>query len=244
MFEAGPFTARFVDRTLINQDVADLRFALDEPDSLGFAGGQFVTLAVGSTPDGRHPIRRSYSIASSAGDTGRAQTLRFLVKIVPGGPASDFFMSTPLGKTVPMTGPHGFFVLRDEHPGDVVFAATGTGIAPVLAMVPELLQRPAGGRLQVYWGCRSEADLFLREEIGSAIAASGGELFTYLSQPGADWTGPRGRITQPVLAALPTLRSPSFYLVGNGAMITELKGLLVGAGVDRKKQIRTESFFD
>jgi hypothetical protein len=51
-------------------------------------------------------------------------------------------------------------------------------------------------------------------------------------------------VTQPVLELLPSLARPTFYLVGNGAMITELKRELQARGVDRKKQIRTEAFFD
>jgi ferredoxin-NADP reductase len=47
-----------------------------------------------------------------------------------------------------------------------------------------------------------------------------------------------------VLDALPSLASPTFYLVGNGAMINELKRELVARGVNRKAQIRTEAFFD
>jgi hypothetical protein len=34
-----------------------------------------------------------------------------------------------------------------------------------------------------------------------------------------------------------------FYLVGNGAMVAELRASLVEQGVDRKLQIRTEAFF-
>ena len=52
------------------------------------------------------------------------------------------------------------------------------------------------------------------------------------------------RITGPVLEALPTLEQPTFYIVGNGAMIQELKSGLVARAVNRKKQIRTEAFFD
>jgi len=37
--------------------------------------------------------------------------------------------SASLGATVEMTGPHGFFQLVEQHAGDVVFAATGTGLA-------------------------------------------------------------------------------------------------------------------
>ena len=68
----------------------------------------------------------------------------------------------------------------------------------------------------------------------------------YLSAPQEEdaWDGARGRITPAILAQLPSLTSPTFYLVGNGAMITELKRELVERGVNRKKQIRTEAFFD
>ena len=50
-------------------------------------------------------------------------------------------MEMPLGTTVNMTGPHGFFVLDAVHAGDVVFAATGTGIAAVMPMLGELGQQ-------------------------------------------------------------------------------------------------------
>jgi hypothetical protein len=47
-----------------------------------------------------------------------------------------------------------------------------------------------------------------------------------------------------VLDHLPGLEAPTFYLVGNGAMITELKRELISRGVNRKTHIRTEAFFD
>ena len=92
----------------------------------------------------------------------------------------------------------------------------------------------------------SESDLFAHEEIARLCERSGTELRIYLSaaQENDGWGGGRGRITPAILAQLPSLTSPTFYLVGNGAMITELKRELVEKGVNRKKQIRTEAFFD
>jgi hypothetical protein len=58
------------------------------------------------------------------------------------------------------------------------------------------------------------------------------------------WAGEGGRITPALVARLPTLAAPTFYLVGNGAMISELKHELTARGVNRKRQIRTEAFFD
>ena len=46
-----------------------------------------------------------------------------------------------------------------------------------------------------------------------------------------------------VVVEVPALDRPVFYLVGNGAMIKELKAELQARGVDRKRQIRNEAFF-
>jgi CDP-4-dehydro-6-deoxyglucose reductase, E3 len=235
-----PLRARLDRRSPIADGVVDLVLTMVSPPSMPFRAGQFVTLKVGNDAAGRD-VRRSYSLASRS-DQGEA--LRFIVRIVAGGPASDFWTGLPLGSELDLTGPHGFFVLDEHHLGDVVFAATGTGLAPVLPMLGELEKRGEPGRRLVFWGVRHQRDLFLQDELAAACAAANATLHLYLSQPDPDWQGGRGRITGAVLEALPELASPTFYVVGNGAMIDELKKGLVARGVDRKRQIRTEAFFD
>jgi len=237
---SGPITTRLRERFPVATDVYDLVFDVLDPPKLDFKAGQFVTLTVGADNTGK-TLRRSYSIASMS---HRGESLRFLIRAISGGMATDYFLHLPLGTDVPMTGPHGFFVLAPEHPGDVVFGATGTGLAPVLPMLGELAARSEAGRRLVYWGLRHQSDLFIAQEVEELCRKSGAILYTYLSRPSEGWTGRQGRITAAVLADLPTLTTPTFYLVGNGAMITELKGGLVSAGIDRRKQIRTEAFFD
>jgi NAD(P)H-flavin reductase len=96
----------------------------------------------------------------------------------------------------------------------------------------------------VFWGFIKYFYFFSRPEIEALAARAGAELNLYLTAPPAGWTGGCGRITAAVLDRLSTLTAPTFYLVGNGAMITELKRELVARGVNRKTQIRTEAFFD
>ena len=237
---SGPITTRLSARAAVAADVYDLYFEVLSPPKLSFKAGQFVTLAVGTDASGQS-LRRSYSIASMS---DRGEVLRFLIRAIPGGLATDLFLRMAIGTELPMTGPHGFFVLTAQHPGDVVFGATGTGVAPVLPMLAELQARGEPGRRLLYWGLRQESDLFIVPEVEALCQATGTRLSIHLSRPSDAWTGLRGRITAPILAELPTLHSPTFYLVGNGHMISELKTSLVGAGIDRKKQIRTEAFFD
>jgi ferredoxin-NADP reductase len=228
-----------VHRTPIAEGVVDYVFDLLEPATLPFRPGQFVTLAVGKDADGRD-LRRSYSLASLPGQSA----IRLLLRLVPGGVGSAFFDALKPGDEVLMTGPHGFFVLDDHHPGDVIIGATGTGIAPILPMMAELARREDGRHREVFWGVRHEADLFIPEEVAAACAAARTRLSLFLSQPHPAWAGGQGRITAAILEALPQLVEPTFYLVGNGAMISELKRELIARGVNRKKQIRTEAFFD
>jgi len=241
---AGPLVAALRSRDLVAPGIADLMFDLREPARLAFRAGQFVSIAV---PDdvgdaGGSLPRRSYSIASQVDDAAR---LRFIIRVVQTGPASRYLMSLPEGAEIHLTGPHGFFVLDAAHAGDVVFGTTGTGMAAVMPMLGELAARGGGpGAVHVYWGVRTEADLFARDEIEALAARVGGRLSIHLTAPGPAWAGGRGRITTAIVDALPTFASPTFYLVGNGAMIADVKRELVARGVNRKAQIRTEAFFD
>jgi ferredoxin-NADP reductase len=233
-------------RALIAPGIAELAFAMRSPDRLVFRAGQFVSLALpapATVEVGSSIPRRSYSIASQS-DAG--DVLRFIIRVIPEGKASDYLMEMPIGTDVSMTGPHGFFVLDPAHAGDVVFAATGTGIAAVMPMLGELARQRAEERRRiiVFWGLRQASDIFARSEIEALAAAANAELAIHLTAAGPDWTGGRGRITPALLDRLPRFAAPTFYLVGNGAMITELKRELISRGVNRKTQIRTEAFFD
>ena len=209
----------------------------DEP--LQFRPGQFVSVRVGVDSDD-NPILRSYSIASPPG----AAEISLILKLIKGGPGSAFFDTLQPGDRVRFTGPMGFFCLDLSHVGDVVFGVTGVGITPVLPMIAELATRPERGRIILYWGNRHAQDLFWLDELEALqekCARLAVEIF--LSGDAPSWRGRRGRITQPLLDQLPTLDKPVFYLVGNGAMIKELKAALQERGVDRKRQIRNEAFF-
>lgn len=218
-----------------------IEWVLRTPEPLRFRPGQFISLRVGED-EGGAAILRSYSIASSPGQA----ELSIILKLVEGGVASAWFRKLAVGDQVRFTGPMGFFVLDFQHPGDVVFGATGVGITPVLPMIDELLARPAeSGRIRLYWGNRSPEDLFWKEELDARVRKHPRlDVRTFITGASPEWDGRRGRITPAVLEDLTELQKPVFYLVGNGAMIRELKGELVARGVDRKRQIRNEAFFD
>src|SRR6185369_13364299 len=109
--KSGPLTATLASRTSLGAGVVDLVFAMREPARLAFLPGQFVSIQIGET--GGVAKKRSYSIASPS-DAG--DRIRFVIRTIPDGAATDFLLTLPVGAEVRMTGPHGFFVLDAEHP--------------------------------------------------------------------------------------------------------------------------------
>jgi ferredoxin-NADP reductase len=233
--------ARVVAITPLAEGVFEWRLRMVDPPALSFRGGQYVSLDSGLDAHGL-PQRRAYSIVSPATEPGG---LTLCAKLLPGGLGSRLLGELEVGDEVDFTGPMGMFVLDLAHPGDVVFAATGTGITPFLPMLHELLARDERGDVLLFWGLRSQADRFYQEEL-QALATRYPRL-TYrlsLSRPKGHWDGERGRITPRILAALPALKDPVFYLAGNGAMIEELRASLIASGVPRRRRIHTEAFFE
>ena len=238
----SPIEATLVEKSPIAPGVLDLRFTMRSPSRLDFRAGQFVTLHVPAVNKIGF-LRRSYSIASPS---FLGEQLRLIVRQILGGQASDYLMQLSLGDTITMAGPFGVFTLGESHPGDVVFGTTGTGIATIMPMLEDLARAPerVSGKRLVHWGLRREEDIFARDELEDLCRRAGAELCIHLSAAGPEWQGRHGRINASVLEYVPRLDAPVFYLVGNGAMISELKSALVEHGLDRKHQIRTEAFFD
>jgi CDP-4-dehydro-6-deoxyglucose reductase len=219
------------------EGVVEYVFATDEP--LAYRPGQFISVRVGRDHED-NPILRSYSIASPPG----RDRISLVLKLIEGGPASEWFKRLRPGDRANFTGPMGFFVNDLQHYGDVVFGVTGVGITPVLIMIDELLRRDEKGRIRLYWGNRHYQDLFWLDEFAALQHKSQRlQVEIFLTGDAPEWSGRRGRITQAILDDLPTLERPVFYLVGNGEMIRDVKAELQKRGVDRKRQIRTEAFF-
>ncbi|HEY3354869.1 MAG TPA: FAD-dependent oxidoreductase [Polyangia bacterium] len=222
------------------EGVFEWRLRMVDPPAVTFRPGQYVSLDCGVDAHGL-PQRRAYSIASPPTEP---HGLTLCAKLISGGVGSRYLGELEEGDAVDFTGPMGMFVLELLHPGDVVFAATGTGVAPFLPMLHEALAREERGDVLLFWGLRSQADLFYVDEL-ERLAAANPRLTAHvtLSRPKGHWAGERGRITPKLLEALPLMRDPVFYLAGNGAMIEELRRALLDRGVPRRR-VHTEAFFE
>jgi CDP-4-dehydro-6-deoxyglucose reductase len=189
--------------------------------ALNYLPGQYVDVI----KDG---VRRSYSIANAP----RAErTLELHIKRFDGGAMSHYwFEQAKVQDLLRLRGPSGTFFLRDLKERDVVFLATGTGYAPVKAML-EQLQQSFGEfsprSVSVYRGVRSEEDLY------AGVPDFGIELnyVPVLSRPGAQWQGARGYVQDACLSASPGVENSVFYACGSDKMISDAKSRLLAKGL-------------
>lgn len=127
---------------------------------------------------------------------------------------------------------------------DLVLVATGVGVAPYYSLARHLLDAGFERPLRIFWGLRLVDDICLLDELDALAGAHAN--FSYrisLSQPPADWSGLRGRVTESMPPVLGALGATQFHLCGNGAMIEELAMALSDMGVS-EEYIYQEPYFN
>jgi ferredoxin-NADP reductase len=194
-------------------DVVAVELAVPPPGTLDVVPGQHLRLLLAGE-------RRSYSIVSPG---GRRDALTLLVR--RRGRAAAMLDALHVGDVVEAEGPRGGYRLADHHPGDVAFVATGVGLAPLLPMLEQAIARGGSARLRLWWGVERPADAFWAERL--ADAARDPRVAIDVVVAATD-----GPLAPRVLAALPDLATPTFYLCGHRDRIEAVRGALVAAGVE------------
>lgn len=211
--------------TLLSADVMKVVLRLPPTVDFAFLPGQYVDVI------GQHGVRRSYSLASGPAPD---KLIELHIRAVPGGAMSDYwFNRAKENDLLRVNGPLGTFFLRHAGGRDLVFLATGTGIAPVKAILESIDLLPEGERprsITLYWGGRTPADLYWD---GAGIKAAYRHV-PVLSRAGDGWTGGRGYVQDACLADGFDFARAIVYACGSDAMIHSAKALLVNAGLPER----------
>lgn len=186
-----------------------------EADGLHYLPGQYMNVLL---PDGSH---RSFSMASPPAGT----QVDFHVRRIPGGRFTDGALrGLHPGDRLQVEIPLGSFRYHAEDDRPLLMVATGTGLAPIKSMLQALMDAEDAPPVSLYWGVRTEADLYLAED----ICTWGERLYDFrfvpvLSRAGASWQGRRGHVQDALEQDLQDLSEHAIYLCGSPAMITEAK---------------------
>lgn len=140
---------------------ADLfSFTTTRDAGLRFENGQFVML--GLPADGK-PLLRAYSIASA---NWEEQLEFFSIKVADGALTSRLQHLKPGDDVLISRKPTGTLLVHDVHPGrNLYLLATGTGLAPFLALIKDPLVYERHERIVLTHGVREVADLAYRDYI-------------------------------------------------------------------------------
>ncbi|KOF54554.1 MULTISPECIES: CDP-6-deoxy-delta-3,4-glucoseen reductase [unclassified Achromobacter] len=199
-------------------DVTVLKLQLPASEQFRYYAGQYIEIIL---KDGR---RRSYSMAG-APHTG--SPLELHIRHMPGGVFTDHVFGA--GETqmkereiLRLEGPFGSFFLREDSDKPVVLLASGTGFAPVKAIVEHMIHAGIRRPVALYWGGRRPRDLYMH-----ALARSWADTlpdFKYvpvvsdaLQEDG--WSGRTGFVHEAVMHDIPDLSGYQVYACGTPLMV-------------------------
>jgi ferredoxin-NADP reductase len=211
---------------------------LPENPDFAFEAGQFVSVVVpGAGPNGRD-LRRAYSIASAP----EVKPVELCVKLVEGGPGTNYLYKLRAGDVFKGFAPYGDFTYEPKPGRYACFIATGTGIAPFRSMIlSKAYQASPPEQAWCLMGVRTKEELCYVDDLADR---PGLHWVPAVSQPVGDYDGFIGRVTD-WLRARPAdfpWHQTEFYLCGSGPMITEVKTILHDKGVV-KESIHQEKYY-
>jgi CDP-4-dehydro-6-deoxyglucose reductase len=210
----------------VASDVAVLQLQLPANERLQYLAGQYLELIL------RDGTRRSYSMA---GAPDLAERIELHIRHMPGGRFTDalFGVTQPPVKVrdiLRFEGPLGTFFLRQESARPIVLLASGTGFAPIKALVEQARQKGVSRPMSLYWGGRRPQDLYMNhlcERWATEIAD-----FRYVpvvsdALPEDNWRGRAGFVHRAVMADFPDLSGHQVYACGTPLMVDAAQRELV-----------------
>lgn len=221
------FPARVTDKTVLAPNVMRIRLRLPAAQRLQFLAGQYVdALLVGGK-------RRAFSIASAPSEEDE---IELHIRHIDGGDFTGWvFSDLKLRDILRFEGPLGtFFVRHDQPERPMIMVGGGTGFAPLKSMIEDLLEHDDRRSIEIYWGARTAAELYL-DELPRAWAKKHDHIRyrAAVSEAGVQ-TGDRtfrGLVHQAVLEDHPDLSGHDVYMSGPPAMIEAGKRAFERAGV-------------
>ncbi|URI09270.1 FAD-binding oxidoreductase [Aquincola tertiaricarbonis] len=226
-YPARTWPARIQQIERVLDDVIKVTLRLPPTAKLRYLPGQYINVL------GPGGLKRAYSIANAA--PGSVGPIELHIRAVEGGAMSTYwFGGAKVDDLVRLHGPLGTFFLREAVGEHVVFLATGTGIAPVKAMLEQLAATPTEKRpksLTVYWGCRHPHEHYWAPA-DDALAV---RFVPVASRPPEAWLGARGHVQDVFMADAPDLSRTWVYACGSNDMIESAQRQLLDAGLPARR---------
>ena len=212
--------------------IRHFEFYAEGAEKFAYVPGQFVSLS--SVTASEKKITRAYSVVAGSGADNR---FALCLNLVEDGQFSPHLFNLKPGEGVDLKGPIGTFVLRNPLK-DSIMVATGTGVAPMLPMLIEALDRGEGQQFTLIFGVRFAQNLLYREEF-EALAAKypNFQFLPTVTRPGPHWNGLTGRVQPHLLEVISERRDFDVYVCGLNEMVSGVREQLAALGFDKKQVV-------
>lgn len=207
---------------MLSPKVRELTF--DPGPGFAFKPGQWVSLKFQRASAG-DVLARSYSIASAPRADG---TFDIAVTRVDDGPGSTFLHAMRPGDVIQAAEPTGFFTLPERLDRPLLLVGTGTGVAPMRAMIQGLDGAVGAPPVTLLFGVRHREDILYADEF-EALAARSPRSFHFeptLSRPDDAWRGRTGYVQRHLAALLAAAPDAAAYVCGLNAMVRDARKVL------------------
>ncbi len=205
-----------------SHDVVMLRLQLPAGEPLQFHAGQYVEFIL------RDGARRSYSMANAPHTLGEPGTgIELHIRHLPGGKFTDHVFGTMKEKEIlRIEGPYGSFFLREDSDKPIVLLASGTGFAPIKALMEHMKFKAIDRPATLYWGGRRPEDLYMDDWVREHQAELPNLRYVPVisnAVPEDNWTGRTGFVHRAVLEDLPDLSGHQVYACGAPIVVDSAK---------------------
>jgi len=211
----------------LNDDILKIVLRLPPNSNFNFNSGQYVNIIKGN-------LIRSYSIANCLDHKNQLEF--FIKKYTNGLMSAYFFKEAKINDLLRLEGPIGTFFLRDSSFKNIVFLATGTGIAPIKSILEGLDKSHEQYQNKNFWvivGARYQDDLFWEPNLKNLHI----NYIPVLSRQVDDWNGAQGYVQNIALKQQIDIENTQVYACGSIDMINSAKELFF------KNNLKENNFF-
>ncbi len=224
-----------------SDDVMVIQLQLPANDVMKFHAGQYIEFLL------RDGSRRSYSMANAPHTLeAGAPKVELHIRHMPGGKFTDPVFTTMKEKDILRAeGPYGSFFLREDSDKPMVLLASGTGFAPIKALIEHMQHQGITRPATLYWGGRRPSDLYMNDWIEAQLARMPQLRYVpVISNATAEdaWTGRTGFVHQAVLQDHPDLSGFQVYACGAPIVVDSAQRDYVNLGGLPAEEFYADSF--
>ncbi|MDI1243882.1 MAG: CDP-6-deoxy-delta-3,4-glucoseen reductase [Rhodoferax sp.] len=208
-------------------DVMRLLLQMPANDVFAYHAGQYIEFLL------QGGLRRSYSMANAPHLI--EQGLELHIRHMPGGKFTDqVFGSMKERDILRIEGPYGSFYLREDSDKPIVLLASGTGFAPIKAIIEHMQFKGSTRPVTLYWGGRRPFDLYMTDWVQAQLAEMPNLRYVPVvsnAVPEDNWQGRTGFVHRAVLQDLPQLRGHQVYACGAPIVVDSARADYLAAGL-------------